>query len=82
MVDDYEGKIEWAVGKFNAQFTAAVKKGDSPVDAVEENVGLLFYLRKNHPNKEFPVTGRDQLSTDALAAIAEWEKANGREVLS
>jgi len=74
-------KIEWAVSKFNVQFADMVSAGMTPVEAVDENVGLLFYVRKIHPTKDFPASARDKLTAEAKAAVEEWETEQNQQVL-
>lgn len=74
-------KIEWAVDKFNCNISDAVADGKTPLAAAEENIGLLFYVRKIYPRGRFPAWARANLSDQAKSAVAEYEKAHKREVI-
>lgn len=79
-MSDLSRKIEWAVDKFNCQITEATAKGKSLLAAAEENIGLLFYVRKIYPKGRFPAWARAQLSAEATQAVAEFEAKHKREV--
>jgi hypothetical protein len=54
-------KIYWAINKFNKEIEAGKK------DA-RDCLGLLGYIRKICPDKDFPVWARHSLTSDAVEA--------------
>jgi hypothetical protein len=53
-------KINWATRKFNREIEAGKD--------VRGCLGLLGYIRKICPNREFPVWARHSLTSDAIEA--------------
>jgi hypothetical protein len=53
-------KINWAINKFNREIEAGKDARDC--------IGLLWYIRKICPDKDFPVLARHSLTSDALEA--------------
>ncbi len=80
-MSDLSQKIDWAVDKFNCNVSEAVVKGKPLLVAAEENIGLLFYVRKIYPKGRFPAWARSQLSDQARDAVAEYEQTHKRDVI-
>jgi hypothetical protein len=74
-------KIDWAVDKFNGNVADAVAKGKSLLEAAEESIGLLFYVRKIYPKGRFPAWARNHLSDQAREAIDAYTAIHHREAI-
>ena len=80
-MSDLSQKIDWAVDKFNCNISAAVAKGKTLLVAAEENIGLLFYVRKIYPKGRFPAWARSKLSAEASDAVAAYIAQHKRKVI-